>query len=219
LALLARKPEGLEDLACELMEEFSIKAVPIACHCGKENQLRQAIATVAEKFGQIDILVNNHATNPHFGWSIDGTAAVFRKILDTNVVSYFELARLCLPLMEKAGGGAIVNISSVAAKSPAPMMGFYSISKAAVEHLTRVLARELGPKNIRVNAVAPGLVKTDFSKALWSSDEILKEVMKTHAIDRIGEPQDVAKLVSFLASSQASYITGAVYTIDGGESI
>ncbi len=218
VVMLARKAEPLMRAAAEISAEFRTRALPIACHCGKAEDIAAVFSRVQEEFGRLDILVNNAATNPYFGPVRDGSADVFRKILDTNVVGYYQMSIAALPLLEKSSSPVIVNVSSVAGKSPAPLMGFYSISKAAVDHLTRTLARELGPNGVRVVGVAPGLVRTDFSQALWASESILEEVLKTHSIKRIGEPHEVAEAIAFLASEKSSYINGSILYIDGGES-
>jgi len=218
VVMLARKAEVLMRAAAEISAEYGVRAIPIACHCGKSEDIAAAFKRVNEEFGRLDILVNNAATNPHFGPVRDGNADIFRKILDTNVIGYYQMSMAALPLLEKSSAPVIINISSVAGKSPAPLMGFYSISKAAVDHLTRTLARELGPNGIRVVGLAPGLIRTDFSQALWTNEGILEEVLKTHALKRIGEPQEVAEAIAFLASEKSAFITGAILYIDGGES-
>lgn len=219
VALVSRKQEALEAVAVEIREGYGVRALPVACHCGKTDQINAAIEKIAAELGRIDVLVNNHATNPHFGLSVEGEASLFSKILETNVVGYFSLIKAVVPHMEKAGGGAIVNLSSVAGFSPMPFIGLYSVSKAAVISLTKVTARELGPRNIRVNAVAPGIIRTDFSQSLWTNQTIMDEVLKNHAIPRIGEADEAANIVAFLASDASSFVTGSVYGVDGGSGI
>lgn len=219
VALVSRKQEALDQVAAEIERDYGVKAFPIACHCGKPEMISETIDKIAEQMGRIDALVNNAATNPHFGLAIDGDPSLFAKILQTNVVGYFALAKAVVPHMDKVGGGTIVNLASVAGISPMPFIGLYSVSKAGVISLTKTLARELGPRNIRVNAVAPGLIKTDFSMALWSNKTILEEALKGQAINRIGEADEPARMAAFLCTDASSFITGSIYTVDGGGTI
>lgn len=219
VALVSRKQEALDEVAADIREKYGVKAFPIACHCGKVDQINDCVAKIAEEMGRIDVLVNNAATNPHFGLAIDGDPGMFLKILETNIVGYFAMAKACVPHMDTVKKGSIVNLASVAGISPMPFIGLYSVSKAGVISLTKTLARELGPRNIRVNAVAPGLIKTDFSRALWSNQTILDEALKEQAIPRIGESPEPARMVAFLASDASSFTTGSVYTVDGGSTI
>ncbi len=216
VAMLSRKPDAIQAAADEIGAATGGRVLALACHCGKAEPIREAVARIAEEFGGIDILVNNVATNPHFGMVLDGTPELFAKILETNVVGYYTMVQAVAPHMDKAGGGSVVNIASVAGISPAPFMGLYSVSKAAVIHLGKTLAKELGPRGIRVNTVAPGLIKTDFSRALWSNQAILDEVLKSQAVARIGEVEEPARMVAFLASEAAAFITGGVFAVDGG---
>lgn len=219
LALVSRKQDVLDQVAREVQETYGVKTFPIACHCGKPDQIEQAVARIAEHFGRIDILINNAATNPHFGLAIEGSPELFAKILETNVVGYFALIRACVPHFDAVGGGSVVNLASIAGISPMPFIGLYSVSKFGVVGLTKMLARELGPRNIRVNSVAPGLIQTDFSQALWTNPTILEEALKQNAIARIGEPIEPARITAWLATPAASYVTGAIYTCDGGSTI
>jgi NAD(P)-dependent dehydrogenase (short-subunit alcohol dehydrogenase family) len=219
LALVSRKQDVLDVVAREVSETYGVKTFPIACHCGKPEQISSAVEKIAGHFGRIDILINNAATNPHFGLAIDGSPEMFAKILETNVVGYFAMIKACVPHMDKVGGGSVVNLSSMAGISPTPFIGLYSVSKFGVIGLTKMLARELGAKKIRVNSVAPGLIKTDFAQALWSNPAILEKATGDNPIPRIGDPSEPARITAWLATPAASFVTGAIYTCDGGATI
>jgi 3-oxoacyl-[acyl-carrier protein] reductase len=173
----------------------------------------ETVARTLEAFGRVDYLVNNVGANPVFGPVIDVDAAVFRKILDINLVATFEWIQRVHQAWMGAHGGAIVNVSSVAGLRPAPGIGIYGLSKAAMLYLTEQLALELGP-TVRVNAVAPAIVKTQFAKALYEGREA--EVAQGYPAGRLGVPSDVSAAVAFLLSDQASWITGHTIVLDGG---
>jgi len=167
----------------------------------------------------VDILVNNAAANPVFGPVEQTTPEAFAKIMDVNLRAPFELAKRCLPGMEGRGGGAIVNISSIGGVSPEAHLGIYSVSKAALISLTEVMAREWGPRNVRANVICPGLIKTDFSRALWGNETLLQQTLDAQPLPRMGDPDDVASLALFLASPASSFCTGGTYMVDGGYTI
>lgn len=215
VAVFARKQEALDAVATQIASSGGL-ALALAGHAGKQGDLQQAIDKTVSELGGLDILVNNAATNPHFGPILDATESMWDKILEVNVKGAFFAVQAAVPHLEKSHG-VVVNVASVAGLKPSPMMGVYSVSKAALIHLTKVLARELSVRNIRVNCVAPGLIKTKFSQALWSNDAILDEVMKTHALQRIADADEVANAILYLASSASSYATGSVLLLDGGE--
>jgi NAD(P)-dependent dehydrogenase (short-subunit alcohol dehydrogenase family) len=168
------------------------------------------------RLGRIDVLVNNAATNPHFGYVLDADLGQWDKTFEVNVRGMFWLTKLVVDAWMREHGGAIVNVASVGGIRNAFGLGIYNVTKAAVIHLTRQLALELGASGIRVNAVAPGLVKTYFAEALWGNPEILEETVRTTALGRIGEPVEIARVVAFLASDAASFMTGEVVVVDGG---
>jgi NAD(P)-dependent dehydrogenase (short-subunit alcohol dehydrogenase family) len=174
--------------------------------------------TVA-RFGGVDVIVNNAASNPTFGPLDEQSQEVFDKIFAVNVKGPFELCRLAYPIMKARGGGSVINISSIGGLTPEPGLGLYSVSKAAMISLTKVMAAEWGVDNIRANAVCPGLIKTKFSQALWGNEQIVQQMMALQPIKRIGIPEDVAGLCLFLASDASAYCTGGVYTADGGYTI
>jgi NAD(P)-dependent dehydrogenase (short-subunit alcohol dehydrogenase family) len=139
--------------------------------------------------------------------------------MDVNVRAPFELSKRVLPHLEKRGGGSIIHISSIGGISPEPMLGVYSVSKAALLSLTKVMAKEWGHSGVRVNAICPGLVKTKFSRAIWENDDIAREVVSSQPIARMAEPDEIAPLALFLASPASAYVTGAIHTVDGGHTI
>ncbi|MDX1667142.1 MAG: glucose 1-dehydrogenase [Saprospiraceae bacterium] len=216
--LSSRKQEALDQLASELAED-GIEAIGIAANVGRIDELDSLVEKSIAHYQGIDILVNNAAANPVFGPVEQTDRAAFRKIIDVNLEGPFELCKMVLPLMEKAGGGSIINISSIGGLRPESMLGIYSVSKAALLSLTKVLASEWGPRGIRVNAVCPGLIKTKFSEALWSNEAIVSRMKKQLPIPRIGQPEEIAGLCLFLASNASSYCTGGVFTADGGYTI
>jgi len=167
----------------------------------------------------VDILVNNAATNPHFGPIMTAEESHWDKILDVNVKGYFRMAKACVPSMESRGGGKIINVASIAGLTPLPNMGVYSVSKAAVIMLTQVLALELAPFGIQVNAIAPGLVRTRFSRALWENPQVYEAVVKSVPQKRMAEPDEIAGIALYLASRASDYTTGAVIPVDGGQLI
>jgi dehydrogenase/reductase SDR family member 4 len=170
-------------------------------------------------FGGIDILVNNAASNPVFGPVITCEEWAFDKIMDVNVKAPFELSKLVYPIMKARGGGSVINISSIAGNTPDPGLGIYSVSKAALNMLTRVTAKEWGTDHIRVNAICPGLIKTKFSEALWQNEKWLYHFVKQAPIARMGTVEEIAALALFLASEASGYCTGTLFTADGGVTI
>jgi dehydrogenase/reductase SDR family protein 4 len=211
----SRDQEACEAVAVEL-GSAGIEARGIAAHMGEPENIQQLVDHTIEEFGGVDILVNNAATNPVFGPLLHSDALVFDKIMGVNVKGPFELARRVQPSMLERGGGSVINISSVGGVSPEHLLGLYSVSKAALISLTKVMAKEWGSAGIRANAICPGLIKTKFSKALWSNEAILKTVTERLPLGRMGSPEEVAGLAVFLASDASSYCTGGVFTADGG---
>jgi len=214
----SRKQEAVDAVA-DTLKADGLEATGVSCHVGDESQLGQLVDRTKEAYGGVDILVNNAATNPVFGPAIMTDTGVFDKIIGVNLKAPFELAKLVFPIMQEQGGGSIINISSIGGLHPEPMLGIYSVSKAALISLTKVLATEWGPANVRVNAICPGLVKTKFSRALWESEDILKRFTDELPLRRIAQPDEIAPLAVFLSSEAASYCTGAAYVVDGGHTI
>jgi len=194
-------------------------AFAIACNISHREQLENLVTQTKEQFEKIDILVLNAAVNPHFGPLSTIPDKAFDKIIDTNVKSNHWLCQLVLPEMAERQQGSVIIVSSVAAFSGNPVLGAYGISKAADLAMIRNLAVEYGGRNIRANAIAPGLIKTDFSRMLWESPALLKESTLRTPLQRIGDPEDIAGAAVFLASNAAKFITGQTITIDGGASI
>lgn len=206
--------------ACdEVVSEFSkkgLKAIGIACHIGKEVQRINLIDKVIKAFGRIDVLVNNAAINPVFGPIEETDPTTFDKIMDVNVKAPWALSNLVLPHMKKQQSGSIINIASVEALTPGFGLGLYSTSKAALLMLTKNQAKEWGSYGIRANAICPGLIQTKFSAALWQNEKILNKIEKTLPSGRMAQPEEIMGLACLLASDAGSYMTGGVYTADGG---
>lgn len=206
------------DRAVALLQSGNIDVTGTTCNVGKSEDREKLVQKTVERFGGVDILVSNAAVNPFFGNIMDSTEAVWDKILDVNVKSAFLLTKLVVPHMQKRGGGSVVFVSSVAGYQPMQALGPYSVSKTALLGLTKALAPELAQSNIRVNCVAPGVIKTRFSTALWKNENIVEEFKKQLCIKRIGEPEEIAGVIAFLCSTEASYITGETITATGGMS-
>lgn len=218
VVIAGRKLESLEELAHKIFKAGG-DAHPISAHVGKTTDCEDLVTRSMARFGKIDILVNNAGTNPHFGPAIDCPEELWEKTFEVNVKGAYYLSKLCVPHMEKRGGGVIVNNASYGGLKPIMGIGVYCISKAALIMLTKVLALELSGKNIRVNAVAPGIVRTKFSEALWKDEFKINELKKNVPIGRLAEPEEVAAAILYLASDASTYSTGTVLLIDGGTSL
>ncbi len=216
VVLASRKQADLDVEAARLNAVTPDAALAVAAHAGRPEDLALLVEATLEHWGRIDILVNNAATNPHFGHTVEAELAAWDKTFEVNVRGVFALTQLVVNRYMGEHGGAIVNVASVGGLRIAFGLGIYNITKAAVIHMTRQLALELGPRGVRVNAVAPGLIRTRFAETLWKNDEILGRVLQSTALGRIGEPPEIARVVAFLASDAASYINGEVIVIDGG---
>jgi NAD(P)-dependent dehydrogenase (short-subunit alcohol dehydrogenase family) len=214
----SRKQEAVDRVANSINDAGG-KAKAIACNMGDMNDVQKLIIETITAFGRIDILVNNAATNPTFGPVIETNEAAFDKIMNVNVKGPFELAKKAYPFMKEKKSGSIINISSVGGLRPEAGLGIYSMSKAALISLTKVMAKEWGDDNIRANVICPGLIKTKFSEALWSNDKIMHTMMKMLPIKRVGTPEEIAALALFLGSDASAYCTGSVFTADGGFTI
>ena len=211
----SRKQAALDELAADIRAQGG-EATGIAAHVSDMEQLAQLVEKTLAAYGGIDILVNNAATNPVYGPSLECDSAAFDKIMQANVKAPFELSKLCYPSMKARGGGSIIMMSSIAGHTPDPGLGMYSVSKASLNMLTKVLAKEWGPDGIRVNAICPGLIKTKFSQALWQNEQILDHFVKRLPIARMGTTDEISPLALFLASNASSYSTGSLFYADGG---
>ena len=215
VVLSSRKQEGLDVEAARINERFAGRAEGVAAHAGRQEDLERLVTTVMERHGRIDILVNNAATNPYFGPMMNMEMPAWDKTFEVNLRGVFFLTKLVYEASMEANGGTIVNIASIGGLRPGFGLGAYNVTKAGVIMLTRQLAREIGSK-VRVNAIAPGLIKTRFAEALWGNEELLKRVLESNPMGRIGSPEEIAGAVVFLVSDAASYINGEVIVIDGG---
>lgn len=206
--------------ACEAVAEGIRKdggdAHVIACNISRRDEVEALVDGTIKHYGQLDILVCNAAVNPYFGPLLDITDEAFDKIMGSNVKSNIWLCGLAIPKMAERGGGSVVIISSIGGLRGSTVIGAYGISKAADFALARSLAGEWGPKNVRVNCIAPGLVKTDFARALWEDEANLKRRTATTPLRRIGEPHEIAGAVVYLASDASTFMTGQTIVIDGG---
>ncbi len=218
VVISSRKQADLDTLAEELRQQGA-DVTAVAAHVGDFAQLENLVDTTTATYGGVDILVNNAAANPHYGPTLEFPAGAFDKIMQINVQAPAELTRLVHASMKMRGGGSIINISSIAGLTPDPGLGMYSVSKAALNMLTKVHAKELGVDGIRVNAICPGLIKTKFSQALWQDEKTLERFTKRLPIARMGTVEEIAGLALFLASPASGYCTGGIYTADGGTTI
>lgn len=216
VALSSRKQDGVDEIADQITTTGGT-ALAVAAHTGDAAAVQALVARTIESFGGIDILVNNAATNPHFGPIMTAEESHWDKILDVNVKGYFWLAQACVPYMRQRGGGKIINMASVAGKIVQPGMGIYCVSKAAVLMLTEVLAIELAADNIQVNAIAPGYIKTAFSRAIWDNPTLYQTVTQSIPQQRFGATEELVGMAIYLASSASNFTTGATMVIDGGQ--
>lgn len=214
VAICSRKLENVEPVAKEI-EQLGRCAFASACDVTKREDIDRFVSDALAKFGRIDVLVNNVARNimsPILNLREDG----WDKIINTNLKSYFLFSQAVGQVMMGQGKGVIINISSAAGKKAAPLLGAYSVSKAGVDMLTKVLAKELASVGIRVNAISPGMVETSFSEAIWSSPEMYAEVVRDIPLGRLATTEEIVGLAIFLASDASNYVTGAIVSIDGG---
>ncbi len=213
VVICGRKPEGLDAAVAELSGGDNLLAV--SAHTAKEDDVNALFDQTLAKFGTVDALINNVGMNIVTG-TVDADFGVWKKIVDSNLNGAFLCSRKAGQMMREKQTGKIVSITSIAAQKAAPFMGVYGVAKAGIEMMTRVIAQELAPFNVQVNAVAPCMVRTRFSEPFWSNPDIYEQVVKTIPLGRIAEPADVAHPAIFLCSSAADFITGQTINVDGG---
>ncbi len=211
----SRKAEACEAVVAAIHDAGG-KAEARACHIGEMAQIDALMAGIAETHGRLDILVNNAATNPHFGSILETDVGAFQKTVDVNIRGYFFMSAAGAKLMIKNGGGSIINVASVNGVIPGAHQGIYSITKAAVISMTKVFAQECAPLNVRVNALLPGATDTKFASALFHNPVIMEKALTRIPMKRIAEPGEMAGTVLYLASDASSYTTGACINVDGG---
>ncbi|MBJ7535134.1 SDR family oxidoreductase [Rhodomicrobium vannielii ATCC 17100] len=214
----SRKLDACRRVVDEIRESGG-RATAVACNVGVKADLETLVAHALREYGRIDILIPNAAINPAYGPSSEVSDEVWNKVLTTNLTATNWLSQLVLPGMAENGGGSVILLSSIVATVGAANIGVYAISKAAEAQLARNLAVEWGPRGIRVNSIAPGVVKTDFAKALYENPKAAATVANMTCLKRLGEPEDIAGVAVFLASDAARYITGQFILVDGGASI
>ena len=216
----SRKADACDAVAATINAAHGdVTAAAIPCNISHKEQLQKLVDATLAQFGKIDALVCNAAVNPYFGPSADIPDEAFQKVMDVNIKSNHWLCNMVLPQMQERGAGSITIISSIGGLRGSSILGAYAISKAADMQLARNLAVEYGAQGIRANAIAPGLIKTYFAKALWEDEAILKASTAGSALKRIGIPDEIAGAAVFLASDAGAFMTGQTMTIDGGATI
>ncbi len=218
IVVSSRKAEAV-DAVVAAIKAAGGDATGIPANVGRDGEAHALAEKAIAAYGGVDILVNNAAANPVFGPVVETSGEAFDKIIDVNLKGPFQLAQALYASMKARGSGSVINISSVGGVSPEEGLGIYSVSKAALISLTKVMAKEWGPDGIRANAICPGLIQTKFSAALWQNDTAAKHWMSASPIKRIGQPDDVATCALYLASDASSFCTGGVYMVDGGYTI
>ena len=210
-----RKQETLDQAAAEATD-CAGRIYPLACHVGHAEEIKRLVETSHREFGKIDILVNNAATNIAQEPALQIDDAKFDKMIEINVKSAFRFTQAVAPGMCERGWGSIINIASVSGLRPQPHGMLYSMTKAALIMMTQSYALELGPSGVRVNAIAPGLVRTALSAYFWKDPEKLRQVIEKQPIKHLGQPDEIAEVALLLASDRGSYLTGQTLVVDGG---
>jgi len=220
VVISSRKPGPCQEVADALNRKHGDgTAIAIPANISSKEDLQAMVDETNKSFGKIDIVVCNAASNPYYGPMAGITDDAFTKILQNNIISNHWLIQMCAPQMRERKDGAVIIVSSIGGLRASPVIGAYNISKAADFQLARNLAAEFGADNIRVNCIAPGLIKTDFAKALWDNPETLKRALTGTPLKRIGEPEEIAGAAVYLASKAGSYMTGQMLVVDGGATV
>ncbi|MEM9696854.1 MAG: glucose 1-dehydrogenase [Myxococcota bacterium] len=225
VVLASRKRDGLDAAAGRIREalgeETAERMAVVPAHAGHPDQLEALVGSAIQRFGGLDVVVNNAATNPYFGPMVNVDDGAYEKTFQVNAKGYFEMSRIAARhwVNQEKRGGTIINVASVVALAGAPLQGVYAMTKAAVVSMTQTLAVELGPSGIRVNAIAPGLVDTKFASAIVQNSDIAGPVVARTPLRRFGEPAEIAGAALYLASDAASFVTGHTLVADGGLTI
>ena len=220
VTICGRKQETV-DAALKELASVKDRVHGVVAHVGKSEDIDHLIGEAEKKFGPVNVLVNNAGTNPYFGPILESDERAWDKTFEVNLKGPYVISRLLAKKMSQSagsegGGGSIVNIASVAGLQAAPLQGIYSVTKAGLIMLTKVMARECGRKKVRVNCICPGVIKTHLSEALWKDEERLKAFVANKALGRVGETEEIVGAAIYFASDASSFTTGAVLTIDGG---
>jgi NAD(P)-dependent dehydrogenase (short-subunit alcohol dehydrogenase family) len=220
VVISSRKQDACDEVAHAINAQHGDqRAIAVAANISTKDDLQKLVDETRKAFGRIDVLVCNAASNPYYGPMAGISDEQFRKILDNNVIANHWLISMVAPEMLERGEGSIIIVSSIGGLTSSTMIGAYNISKAADFQLARNLAAEFGPKGVRVNCIAPGLVKTDFARALWENPDTLKAVTRSTPLRRIGEPHEIAGAAVYLASPASTFMTGQAMIVDGGSTI
>ena len=220
VAISSRKQDACDEVAHAINAQHGEgRAIAVAANISSKDDLQHLVDETRRAFGRIDVLVCNAASNPYYGPMAGISDDQFRKILENNVIANHWLISMVAPEMLERGEGSIIIVSSIGGLTSSTMIGAYNISKAADFQLARNLAAEFGPKGVRVNCIAPGLVKTDFARALWENPDTLKAVTRSTPLRRIGEPHEIAGAAVYLASPASTFMTGQAMIVDGGSTI
>lgn len=218
VAIASRKIDACQAAVKEI-EDAGGEAIAVACNISRRDECEALVAKAREKWGRLDIFVANAAVNPVYGPMADLSDEAFNKVMTSNVHSAIWFANAAMPHMAEAGGGAFIIVSSIGGLRGSATLGAYGISKTADVGVTRSLAVEWGPKNITVNCIMPGLVKTDFARALWENETLRDDRIARTPVRRLGEPEDIGGVAAFLAGPSARFLTGEVIVVDGGTTI